>query len=110
MTGVNSLMMTKKDLDVLKECFASSVPDLDNEQRIQHPFASRKLVVVFKEKMAPVAVKKFFLSFGVEAFDTTANDCSFVIKNPEGDKAFQLLKKISQHEAVNYVGPYGVSN
>lgn len=103
-------MMSKKDLEALKKSFASSVPDLENESRMQHPFASKKLIVVFRKSTELSWVGEFFNELGVHDFKQVRNDRSFVIQNADDINAFQLLKKISQNKNVRYVGPYRMGN
>lgn len=106
-------MMTKDDLEALKKCFVHSVPEIEDKQSAHSPSVTseaKKFVVAFRRKMEPQWVEQFFCSLGIAEFRPLRDDISYVIESPQPGNGFQLLKQISHHHNVRYVGPYRMAN
>lgn len=92
--------------DTLRQRFAASIPDFENGERIRHPFAASRLVVVFRRGMSALTIRQFFQRHGVVDFSQEKNPLTYVISPLAGENRFQLFKKISRNKQVRYIGPY----
>lgn len=92
--------------DLLRQRFAASVPDFENGERIRHPFAVSRMVVVFRRGTGAETIRQCFLQLGIADFSQEKNPLTFVFVPPAGENRFQLFKKISRNRQVRYLGPY----
>lgn len=94
------------DENLLKQRFAASVPDFENGDRVRHPFATRRLVVIFRRGTEAAAIGDVFQQIGIHSFKQERNGLTYVVEQPPGANRVQLFKKISRCKEVRYVGPH----